>query len=50
VMYQYEWWARDERQGECPAARELLAGNLVLPMHHGSSRLESVGLIQVMTL
>jgi dTDP-4-amino-4,6-dideoxygalactose transaminase len=35
VMYEYEWWGRDERQGDCPAARELLKGNLVLPLHFG---------------
>ena len=35
VMYEYEWWGRDERQGKCPAAKELLEGHLVLPLHFG---------------
>lgn len=35
VMYEYEWWVRDARQGECGVAKELLAANLVLPMHFG---------------
>jgi perosamine synthetase len=48
VMYEYEWWGRDGRQGECPAAKELLAGNLVLPMHFGTGSRGIRNLTQVL--
>ncbi len=45
-MYAYEWWTPSDRQGRCPHAEELVAGNLTLPLFCGTKETDVQAMVR----